>query len=513
MNTSEVDRFGTAPGVAGGDAIGEASRRRSRRRIWPWLVGVPLLTILAGVLAVGLVVLRNVSGRLAAATAAADRDDRFWRIDDLMAHRAAVPDSENSARVVAEALADLPENWPGSPQPPPGVPLPPPTAASQAFDRLAHAPFNARLADADVATLRAELERYPNAVRIGRTVANYDRGRHELKLGPTLIDTLLPETQAARSLARLLAADAAIRAHDGDLDGALDSCRGIVATARSIGDEPFAISQLVRQAIDSVAMNSVRRVLGQGEPSEAALARMQDLIVDEMHQPLTFYAMRGERAILYELIRRVGKGEIPISALSGQVTKQATNPGRNAIAPWGKLWFDQQRAVGLEWMNEAVAIARQPVAARAPLWAAWEARNEKTRRSRLGVFGAMLPLLMAPAISTVDRSYARIHGELGSAAILVAAERHRRKSGDWPASIAAIDPRIMPTAPVDPYSGQPYHMERRDGQLLIYSVGPNHKDEHGAYDLKKWARGGPDDVGAGGWDVPLRRQPSREAER
>ena len=35
--------------------------------------------------------------------------------------------------------------------------------------------------------------------RIARTVANYSRGRHELELGPTLIDTPLPETQAART--------------------------------------------------------------------------------------------------------------------------------------------------------------------------------------------------------------------------------------------------------------------------------------------------------------------------
>ena len=36
-------------------------------------------------------------GRLAEAMSAADRDDRYWRLDDLMAHRDPVPESENSA--------------------------------------------------------------------------------------------------------------------------------------------------------------------------------------------------------------------------------------------------------------------------------------------------------------------------------------------------------------------------------------------------------------------------------
>jgi hypothetical protein len=92
--------------------------------------------------------------------------------------------------------------------------------------------------------------------------------------------------------------------------------------------------------------------------------------------------------------------------------------------------------------------------------------------------------------------------------MLLAAERHRRKHGDWPESIDAIDKDILPNPPADPFTGKSSRMERRDGQLLVYSVGPNLKDEHGAYDVRKWAKGvTDDDVGACAWDVPLRRQP------
>ncbi len=40
-----------------------------------------------------------------------------------------------------------------------------------------------------------------------------------------------------------------------------------------------------------------------------------------------------------------------------------------------------------------------------------------------------------------------------------------------------------------PFTGQPFRMEHRDGRLFIYSLGPNLRDEHGAYDPKKWATG------------------------
>ena len=98
-------------------------------------------------------------------------------------------------------------------------------------------------------------------------------------------------------------------------------------------------------------------------------------------------------------------------------------------------------------------------------------------------------------------------------AILIAAERQRRRTGKWPASIKAIDPSIMPAQPVDPFTGEPFHLEHRDGQLFIYSIGPNGKDEHGAFDLKRHTQGGPDDSGARAWDRELRGRPGRRRSR
>jgi hypothetical protein len=492
------------PDPAASVEVGSSGRPRRR---WLRLVSIPTLLILVMAFGGGVYLWKMVDRRLADAIAAADRDDPNWRFDDLMAHREPVPDEENSAIVLAEVLARIPESWPAGRKPVPGEPAPPQTELMKAYDQMQATADNVRLDDSTVDTLRGELKTYDEAVEIAQTVADYPRGRHELKLGPTLLDTPLPETQAARAVARLLIADTAIRAHDGDIDGALDSCRANLCTARSIGDEPFAISHLVRIAIGLVAMKSTRRVLALGEPSDAALARLQTLILDELDQPLLLHSLRGERATLIELIRRLGTGEVPISALSEGVPKLDPGASRSTIAPWGRLWFDHQRAVALEWMNEAVAIARRPAAERPALWAAWEAKRDRFRRSRFGIYAAPLPLLLMPALFTASSAYSRYQCELGATAVLLAAERHRRKAGDWPASIEAIDPGILPGAPVDPYSGRAFRMERRDGRLFIYSIGPNRKDEHGAYDPRKWTKGTTDDdVGAVGWDVPLRPQ-------
>jgi len=77
------------------------------RRRWPWPVGAPVLFVLTAAFASGAYLGRLVDRRLADAVAAADRDDPFWRLDDLMAHREPVPDAAKSAIVVAEALSSL----------------------------------------------------------------------------------------------------------------------------------------------------------------------------------------------------------------------------------------------------------------------------------------------------------------------------------------------------------------------------------------------------------------------
>jgi hypothetical protein len=122
-------------------------------------------------------------------------------------------------------------------------------------------------------------------------------------------------------------------------------------------------------------------------------------------------------------------------------------------------------------------------------------------------------MLIMPALSASGRGHCRYQSALGATTILLAAERHRRRAGDWPASIAAIEGDILPDPPLDPYSGQAFRMEHRDGQLVVYSIGPNHKDEHGAFDGKRWLDGGPDDVGATAWDVGRRASHQARSDR
>ena len=100
-------------------------------------------------------------------------------------------------------------------------------------------------------------------------------------------------------------------------------------------------------------------MLGQGEASDRALARLQDLILDEFEQPLLLIGMKGERAGLAEIIRRIREGEIAPSELTDE-RRSRRDLKSEAVTPWGKVWFDEQQAIGMDGMNGAVSIARRP---------------------------------------------------------------------------------------------------------------------------------------------------------
>jgi hypothetical protein len=477
-------------------AVTNAPRVR-RGRLVPWLVaGWLILLVCAFVMNLSF----RANQRLADAVAAADRDNPYWRLDELMAHRENVPDAENSALVLAKVDELLPKDWPTVTAPAVGGATSGKSAALDAYDRLQELSPNVRPDERMASVLRAELKAHETALAIARTVADYRRGRHELALAPTLIDTRLAQTQATRRVARLLSAEAALRAEDGDPDAALASCRAILGTARSIGDEPMLVSSLVRIWIDGVALNSTRRLLAQGEPSDPALAQLQALILDEKAQPLLVTAVNGERALTFELIRRVEAGEVRLSTLIGGGIPNKLI----AAVPAGLVG---QRALALEWMNAAVAISRRSTYEQRALWMEWDTNIAAFHQGGLKQLSALLPLQLVPAMLSANMTFLRSQAELGAMAILIAAERQRRRTGKWPASLKEIHPSVLPEAPMDPFTGKPFHIEHRDGQFFIYSIGPNGKDEHGDYDLKQWPKGGPDDVGAKAWDLNLRRQP------
>jgi hypothetical protein len=441
--------------------------------------------------------------RLWAAVAVADRDDPHWRLADLMAAREAVPDAVNGAIPVAEAAAKLPNPWPPAPGPA--------EAAGEltfraAFDRATNAEGPARLDDETLAVLRTELAVRADALAVARKLAGFARGRLEVVIAPNILDTKYEETNDARRVARLLQADAIVAAHDGRPDDAIAACRAMLGVGRTIGDEPGEIPQLVRGAIDRASVHTILATLAWGEPSAEALAAAERDVLTALAEPIERHALGGERALSFEMFERFKSDPSLLSS-----DKDKPTPGFLSVA-W-LPFLAWQQVLLLEWSNELAAIAERPTPEWLPAVAEWQARFEAREASRVSSGFGVLAFLLAPTSADMFEHWMSRRAYLGTAAIILAAERRRMETGEWPGALAEIPMDTLPEPPLDPYTEEPFRLRHAEGRLRVYSPGPNLKDEGGAYDLKTWKdKIGRDDVGTYAYDPELRGRPAVDAQ-
>src|SRR5262249_24108003 len=122
------------------------------------------------------------------------------------------------------------------------------------------------------AELAKALDDVAPALAEARKLATMPRGRLAITYAPNPIGPRLDDQQHARSIVAVLARDARRLAPEGRRKAALLSCRAALNTGRSLGDEPFNISQLIRISCVAVACREIERVLAQGVPDGEDLA-------------------------------------------------------------------------------------------------------------------------------------------------------------------------------------------------------------------------------------------------
>jgi hypothetical protein len=476
----------------------ETALQPSRRK-WLWRAAVLVLVLLVLAVIPGY---RYVAARrhLQEAFDRADRLDPGWSLMELDAQRRHLPDEENGADLITAAQRWLPRDWPSWENVivPSGVPTEKQRHLLALGDTFHQQPSPVRLTPAQVAALREELDRAAKALAEARKLVGTPWGRHPVTYTPDWIGTLYPTVQETRNTSRLLAYAALLRAHDGDLAGALADCLAIRNAGRSVGDEPGFIGQFVRKSCDGVAVQTLERILAQGQAAEADLASLQRHLEDEEAQPLFLIAARGERAGMDLLLAGLEKGNLPVSYVDG-LGQDALNPLESVrLRLPGSLMDD--RASLLEWMTELVEIAKLPAEEQ-------RLRIEQLEAGRPSQHG--LVRLMALDVRKVAQRFQRNQAGLRCAVSALAVERYWLRHRRWPENLEALAPDLLRVVPGDPFDGKPLRYSRLADGVVIYSVGPDGKDDGGNLSRSDQPADGTD-VGFRLWDVTARRRPAPE---
>lgn len=461
-------------------------------RVWLRL-GVALGVLVVGLLVFGAVRRQIDLGRAAEQMRRVQDDldvaDPGWRMDEILAARSDPPPGKNSADAVAAAHRALGGSWPTS-----------------AFDgHFAHVRAPHRLDDGQRAALTAELKRVDAAVQTARRLAGLDRGRFPLTVPDNPWELRLEVQPHTRDVARLLQFDVLRLADAGDLDAALASCRAAVNAGRSLSDEPFLMSQLIRIAVVSVAAGAVEQALGQGEAIDTALAELQALLLLEEQSPDLLAAYRGERAMVHELFTRLIDGRVPLQRLVAEYGLKEARGNNWRAYLFGPGLSDVRRdyPVAMELMNRFVDATRLPAHEQAAALSAIDAElhGMATRR----------PLTsLLPPLGMAGEAHRRKRASLASLRVLLGVERTRLARGRWPARLEEVPAKLLPGGlPLDPIDGKPIRFLRTADGVTVYSVGRDGRDDGGklvdADGQVRPARPG-FDLGYRLWDVTKRRQ-------
>jgi hypothetical protein len=457
-------------------------RRRPWWRRWLRRIALTLLLALIG-LGVRLYYRHHEAvTKLEEAVAALDRDDPGWRLEDIEAAREQVPEAENSARVVVAAAKLLPQGWPRP-------------EFDEPFGRLGP---EEQLTPDDFARLKQELERVRPALEEARKLAALPHGRHRIVYQALVFETLLPDQPEARRVAHLLTREALLHEQRGDLKAALVSCRASFNAARSLGDEPVGLSQLIRTATVNNTCQALERVLAQGEPPPDELAAIQRSLREEDDFPDMLVAARGERAALHATFGALERGDVPLSRLENK----PPNWQNYLYGPATRIKFRESHPAMLASMTRFVDIARRPMHEQAPA--------ERMLDAKLHGIKAVDPLavLFVPALVKINEASRRKHVYLRCTDVALAAERYRRDNQSWPKSLDQLCPKYLAAVPHDPFDGEPLRYRRLADGVVVYSVSHDRTDDGGNLDRAHPTQPGVD-IGCRLWDVKHRRQPPR----
>lgn len=410
------------------------------------------------------------------AIAEADRLDPGWRMEDLQAKRAVIPDEQNAALIIMAAQTRLPSAWRN-------LDLSVGAEQGNPFWKVEQP---VQLDERQVNALREDLQQAQEVLTELRKVVRLPTGRFPK---PVLLGTL--------RIGRLLAYEVLLQAQEKDVDGALTTCHAILNCGRACGDEPGPIALLVRALLTGMATHKVERRLAQGEPSEGALASVQHELEHEIEQPYLLIAARGERAQVDQSMQAMEKGELDVRSL---VYRAGWTGWLQQLLYQVAVTTKGTRAALLRSNTALVEIAKLPV------------EQQVVRATALQAAEQHIPSIFVESTfaQTRENLVAQFHrnqADLRCAVVMLAIERYLRAHNHWPDALTDLVPSYLPRVPLDPFDGAPLRYRRWDDGVVIYSIGPDGEDNGGTLDNASNKAG--TDVGFRLWEVPKRRQPPK----
>jgi len=261
--------------------------------------------------------------------------------------------------------------------------------------------------------------------------------------------------------------------------------------SRLVQREPTTLGSLIGLAMENAACRTVPVYLEASQPDPETL---RSLLREWQRLPprpsLADKLDVGERIVCLDSFQYWHRHGSPPGEDSGWQL-----PLVQGLMPWKKMLTTVN-----VWYDRLSAAAREPDhARRQKAYDALESELQKllagTEQLKLRDMLVLLTLrpgdklgerivymllnLSLPAIRDAQQSFDRSEQYARLAELAIALEMYRAETGSYPQRLEDLSPKYLPTLPMDIFSGRPPIYRRTERGYVLYSVGPNGRDDAG----------------------------------
>jgi hypothetical protein len=323
------------------------------------------------------------------------------------------------------------------------------------------------------------------------------------KRTPGLIDALVPALLKLREFAAVLAARAMLHVGEGRSDEAWQDLLACHRLGRFVARSATIIQGLVGVAIDQVASGADLAFL---DGTTLNAKRIKDCLRDLQKLPpmprMADKVSLGERFILLDFIMMVARARI---ALDRDLIRYLEGLGGAPKVPDDKakrilstIDWDPALRIANEWYDRLAAAMRGKD--RASRQQKLEKFRDELTKVKVGfiksdglakvfqegdpktkgkVLGDFFVSLAVPAVSKVLKAFDRTEQTQRNLHLAFALAAYEREQGHYPKKLNDLAPKYLAKVPLDLFSGKPLIYRTSKNGYLLFSVGPNGRDDQG----------------------------------
>jgi hypothetical protein len=293
---------------------------------------------------------------------------------------------------------------------------------------------------------------------------------------------LFPHLSHLREITRLWAARARLNAMEGRPAEAISDVEAILSVARQLNDEPVLVTKLVQYSSIALADRGLKSVLESSSPTAQELQPLYDEVAKIDLYSAFVHALEGERALGLWVFDTLQKNPAQLSALDGGdegvfLSKLTQMPGYRVVS---EPYLRKDELFYLKRMDKQIELAkahRRPER-EGPVSNTSDGSIFKDEHIRFPWY-ALISKLMLPSFVVAsekrDQAVATLSLMQGAMALSV----YKQQTGQYPSNVTEVVTKTGWSLNKDPFTDRDLTYHREGKGYLLYSLGPNGRDDGG----------------------------------